>query len=349
MVAAPALFVRTAHAQSNSVCYSVEPAAVAPLTDINASINGLETPATPSPVGKNFTVEIHLRNATVDNVANGVGGVEVHFNFTSILPYCQPTGFVDMTGQTGGVLVAPVLQAITAGFYKADGFTKVTTPPYTDAVLYEVAAATTGGAWNGADGLVAKITFQIIKQPQSSSGEPTVFLALQNDFTDLTDSSAETVSHDRVQGTLTIDATPGPQPVQYYALTVNVVGNGSVTKNPVNATYLGGTNVTLTAIPDVNWTFLSWSGDLAGRQSPVNITMDGNKTVTATFVQGLPGDLNHDGEVSLEDLNVFAIAWRSHTGDPKWNPECDLADPKGEISLTDFVTFAVFYGSSLQP
>jgi uncharacterized repeat protein (TIGR02543 family) len=310
------------------------------LTNINASINGLETPPTPSPVGKNFTVEIHLRNATVDNVANGVGGVEVHFNFTSILPHCQPTGFVDMTGQTGGVLVAPVLQAITAGFYKADGFTKVTTPPYTDAVLYEVAAATTGGAWNGADGLVAKITFQIVKQPQSSNGEPTASLALTNDFTDLYDGNAERVSHDRVQGTLTVDATPPPQ---YYTLTVSVAGNGTVARNPVNATYLEGTNVTLVAVPDVNWTFVGWSGDLASQQSPVNITMDGNKTVTATFVQGLPGDINHDGKVALLDLVILANAYGSRQGDTRWNPNADI-DHNGSVGLTDLVIVALHYG-----
>jgi hypothetical protein len=349
LLVAPLLVMRTVHAAANPIYYSVEPVAIAPLTDINASINGLETPATPSPVGQNVTVEIHLKGATAANVPGGVSGVEIHFYFGNILTYAVPTGFTDFLGKTDGALTGGLLFGISPSFFAADLTTKITSPPYTGAVYYAVAAASMGGGWNGADGLVAKITFQIIKQPQSSSGEPTVFLALENDFTDMTDTLAVSLSHDRVQGTLTIDATPGPQPAQYYALTVNVVGNGSVTKNPVNATYLGGTNVTLTAIPDVNWTFLSWSGDLTGRQSPVNITMDGNKTVTATFVQGLPGDLNHDGKVSLEDLSVFAIAWRSHTGDPKWNPECDLADPKGEIGLTDFVTFAIFYGSSLQP
>jgi uncharacterized repeat protein (TIGR02543 family) len=286
LVMATTLIMMPAHAQ-NPVSFSVEPVAIAPLTDTNASINGLETPPTPSPIGKNFTVEIHVRGATVDNVANGVGGVEVHFNFTNILLYCQPTGFVDMTGQTGGVLVAPVLYGINPGFFKADGLTRVTTPPYTDAVLYKVAGASTGGPWNEADGLVVKINFTITKQPQSSLGEPDAFLQLVNSFTDLTDLFASEVNHDRVQGTLKIDATPQVQ--QNYTLTVNVVGSGSVAKNPSSATYASGTVVTLTASPAVNWTFQDWSGDLTGSQNPVNITMNGNKTVTATFVAVQPG------------------------------------------------------------
>jgi hypothetical protein len=78
--------------------------------------------------------------------------------------------------------------------------------------------------------------------------------------------------------------------------------------------------------------------------------MNGNKTITATFVQagpGIPGDLNHDGKVDLKDLTVFAQAWKSTPNDPNWNQECDLADPKDIISLTDLVTFCVFYGTGL--
>ena len=56
LLVAPLLVMRTAHAQANPVYYSVEPIAIPPLTDTNASVNGLETPPTPSPVGQNFTV-----------------------------------------------------------------------------------------------------------------------------------------------------------------------------------------------------------------------------------------------------------------------------------------------------
>jgi uncharacterized repeat protein (TIGR02543 family) len=216
----------------------------------------------------------------------------------------------------------------------------------------------------------------------------------------------------------------------YYNLTVNVVGNGTVTKSPVNATYLGGTVVTLTAVPGFNWTFAGWTGDLVSSQNPVNVTMTANKNITATFTFGqqyynltvnivfftnytsfvqsgqivenasvtetpaaasylggstvaltaVPGlnwtfwgwsgavtgtqnqtsftinsnmnvtatfgliwDFNHDGIVSLSDLNVFVAAWKSTPSSPNWNPQCDLAAPFGMISLTDLVTFSIAY------
>ena len=73
-----------------------------------------------------------------------------------------------------------------------------------------------------------------------------------------------------------------------YTLTINIVGSGSVTKNPDQATYIHGTAVQLTANPADGWTFSSWSGDLTGSTNPDTITMDGNKTVTATFTDVVP-------------------------------------------------------------
>ncbi|MEJ5309972.1 MAG: hypothetical protein WHX52_09385 [Anaerolineae bacterium] len=68
-----------------------------------------------------------------------------------------------------------------------------------------------------------------------------------------------------------------------YTLTVNVVGSGSVTRDPDRATYHYGDVVTLTATPDADWDFAGWSGDLAGAANPTQVTMNGNKAVTATF------------------------------------------------------------------
>jgi hypothetical protein len=65
-----------------------------------------------------------------------------------------------------------------------------------------------------------------------------------------------------------------------YTLTMYTVGNGTVT--PGNQTYLSGTEVTLEAINDENFTFSGWSGDITGTTN-TTITMNGNKTITATF------------------------------------------------------------------
>jgi hypothetical protein len=68
-------------------------------------------------------------------------------------------------------------------------------------------------------------------------------------------------------------------------LTITTSGSGSVSKSPSQATYTWGTNVTLTAIPSIGWSFANWSGDASGTANPTVINMTGNKAVTATFTQ----------------------------------------------------------------
>ncbi|MGD9118650.1 MAG: hypothetical protein PVJ08_07985, partial [Dehalococcoidia bacterium] len=73
--------------------------------------------------------------------------------------------------------------------------------------------------------------------------------------------------------------------LEEYTLTVSTVGNGSVDLDPAGDTYYSGTVVTLTANADSGWTFDSWSGALSSSANPETITMDGNKTITATFTE----------------------------------------------------------------
>jgi uncharacterized repeat protein (TIGR02543 family) len=70
-----------------------------------------------------------------------------------------------------------------------------------------------------------------------------------------------------------------------YPLTISTVGGGNVAKLPNQATYSYDTIVTLTATPSAGWAFSGWSGDLSGNTNPATITIDGAKSVTATFTQ----------------------------------------------------------------
>jgi uncharacterized repeat protein (TIGR02543 family) len=74
---------------------------------------------------------------------------------------------------------------------------------------------------------------------------------------------------------------PGTQ----YTLTVDVVGSGSITKNPNKAKYNPGDSVQLIPSTNTGWQFDHWSGDLTGSANPGNIIIDSDKTVTATFIQ----------------------------------------------------------------
>jgi len=67
-----------------------------------------------------------------------------------------------------------------------------------------------------------------------------------------------------------------------YTLTMYTVGQGTVI--PGNQTYPSGTVVDIKAINATGWTFRGWSGAASGT-SNTTITMNGPKTVTATFSQ----------------------------------------------------------------
>ena len=82
---------------------------------------------------------------------------------------------------------------------------------------------------------------------------------------------------------------------QQYSLSVNIVGQGIVTVNPQLALYDSGSQVTLTAVPANGWIFAGWSGDLTGNTNPTSITIDSDKTLTATFTQTPQGTIFADG------------------------------------------------------
>ena len=69
-----------------------------------------------------------------------------------------------------------------------------------------------------------------------------------------------------------------------YDLIVSQIGQGTVTLNPAGGAYLPGTTVTLTANPPLNgWVFNGWRGALSGDLPKSILTMNENKTVTASF------------------------------------------------------------------
>ena len=107
---------------------------------------------------------------------------------------------------------------------------------------------------------------------------------------------------------------------------------------PVLAVAVAVTTVPLTATANSGWDFSGWSGDLSGNTNPTSITLDGNKTITATFTAAAPpGDINGDTAVNVLDLQatinmimhdtqpdttLFDLAWWQHADlntDGEWN------------------------------
>ncbi len=70
--------------------------------------------------------------------------------------------------------------------------------------------------------------------------------------------------------------------INTYSLTVNAT-NGTVTKDPDQGLYNHGTSVQLVPVPAVGYHFVNWSGDASGTDNPLNVIMNGPKTITANF------------------------------------------------------------------
>jgi len=85
------------------------------------------------------------------------------------------------------------------------------------------------------------------------------------------------------------DAYANSTPVTHTLTTT--YSNGTITKSPNKSTYTSGGSVTLTATPDSGYTFSGWSGDASGTTNPTTVTMNGNKSVTATFTTLVPTNL----------------------------------------------------------
>jgi len=68
-----------------------------------------------------------------------------------------------------------------------------------------------------------------------------------------------------------------------FTLTVNVSGNGSVDKVPLETGYFFGDIVILTATPTAGWKFTGWSGDVTSIDNPLALTITGNTNVTVNF------------------------------------------------------------------
>jgi hypothetical protein len=68
-----------------------------------------------------------------------------------------------------------------------------------------------------------------------------------------------------------------------YEIQTYILGEGQVQIEPLEATYASGTEVRVTAVPNSNWAFHDWLGDLNSRQVSDRVIMNANKSVLVTF------------------------------------------------------------------
>ena len=125
-----------------------------------------------------------------------------------------------------------------------------------------------------------------------------------------------------------VELTGIPVAVMEYSLTINQVGNGTVTPD-MAAPYHDGDVVHLTAVADSGWEFSGWSGDASGTDNPLTVTMDADKTVTATFTElsGTPVSQWASGATASSEYTYTSWGAVQATGAPNTNSCGDLRQP----------------------
>lgn len=94
-----------------------------------------------------------------------------------------------------------------------------------------------------------------------------------------------------------------------YSLTLVTNGQGRVTREPDQPGYPPNFPVTLTATPEPGSGFLNWSGDAAGTNNPLSVTMTTNKVILANFFSTvLSVDIIGQGTMTrLPDKSFYAV------------------------------------------
>ena len=148
-----------------------------------------------------------------------------------------------------------------------------------------------------------------------------------------------------------------------YALAIGIEGNGTVNQEIIQAKsttdYESGTTVQLTAVPDDEWMFFGWGGDLQGSENPATVTVNQDMNIKAKFVpQNLEKtyvpddnfekaliDLGYDDEMddyvytqiikSIENLNLERSGIKDLTGIENFEALVHLAIADNQISSLD--------------
>ena len=244
-----------------------------------------------------YTLSVSAVNGTVvkaPNLATYSGGATVTLTATPLTGYTFTSWTGDATGSTNPLTVnMNSSKIITANFTANAG-------PYTLVVT----------AVNGA----------VVKNPTAANyagGTAVILTATANAGYVFTSWSGDA---NGIVNPLTVNMNANKAITANFelaanAFTLNVTAvNGSVLKNPDQLNYLNGTDVVLTATPNPGYAFTSWSVDAVGTVSPLTVTMNANKNVTANFTL-----VSHLGPLNVDlgsagDFVVLGGSGVSNTG-----------------------------------
>ncbi|WP_367357579.1 Ig-like domain-containing protein, partial [Mesotoga sp.] len=206
---------------------------------------------------------------TVDPVDSTVSFITADDSIATV----SPLGVV--TGVAVGSTTINV-EATKDGYKKAQGTVTITVVPIPEyTITFEVDDLE--GPVNGAD-----VAFNSQAKLTDENGKA-IFSGVLRGNRQYTVSK---IGYENSTGTVNVDSEKIIDVTltkKLYTLSIDVTGEGTVTKNPDKPEYTHGEEVQLTAIPDAGWSFKNWTGDLTGSYNPKVIVMDQNRSVTANF------------------------------------------------------------------
>ena len=115
--------------------------------------------------------------------------------------------------------------------------------------------------------------------------------------------------------TMVFSSCETEEPIPTYTLSTSVspTEGGKITVSPQSLNYKEGDVVTLTPEPNEHWVFQKWDGDGSGSSTPLQITMNSNKSVVGVFVKrDYPLNLTIEGEGTVEEKIVTNPSGREY-------------------------------------
>ncbi|MEM7333018.1 MAG: hypothetical protein AAF490_13095, partial [Chloroflexota bacterium] len=133
----------------------------------------------------------------------------------------------------------------------------------------------------------------------------------------------------------------------------NTSGDGTETRS-VDAPYVEGMDVTLTAVPDTGWQFSHWSGDVDSTDNPITLTLNADTEVTAVFspiLVTVTTTITGDGNIDISQTATYQYGQQitiTATPDAGWKFTRwggDLTNTQNPLTITlhsDMTIEAIF-------
>ncbi|HEX7607692.1 MAG TPA: lectin like domain-containing protein, partial [Candidatus Cryosericum sp.] len=198
------------------------------------------------------------------NQSSYVSGTVVTLTATPLAGYTFTSWSGDLTGSTNPTTVTMNANKAVTATFTPDAYTLTVTPPVNGTVTKSPDQATYSY------GTVVTLT----ATPAFGYG----FVVWTGNLSGST--NPVTIA---MTGNRTVTATFTALPTYVLSTTASPTLGGTIGKSPNQSSYLAGTVVTLTAAPLAGYAFTGWSGSLSGTTNPATLTMNANKSVTATF------------------------------------------------------------------